>query len=214
MLLIFDLDGTLIDSAPDLTASVNYTLKQLGENEISIDNVRNYLGNGAEKLITRALSNGKEEWDRGEVKKALEIFKAYYRKNVCVKTYLYEGVKETLEKLPHKKAIVTNKPYEFVGDILKTLKIDKYFEIYIGGESLPEKKPSPMPLLHVCKKVGIKPDNAVIIGDSKNDILAGKNAGIKTIAVTYGYNYGEDISIYKPDFIIDKFDKLLEVLWK
>ncbi|QCI28392.1 phosphoglycolate phosphatase [Caminibacter pacificus] len=209
MLLIFDLDGTLIDSVPDITDAINKTFDELGIERVSEEDVRNYLGNGARTLIERAL-RGKN--DEKLLQKTLKIFKNHYKNNVCNKTTLYPGVKETLEKLPYKKAIVTNKPYEFVGEILKTLEIDRYFEMYIGGESLPEKKPSPLPLLYVCEKTGYKPSEAVMIGDSKNDILAARNAGIKSIAVNYGYNYGEDVSIYKPDIIIDDFRKLLEVL--
>jgi len=212
LLLIFDLDGTLIDSAPDLAESVNYTLRTLGKKEVSLENVRSFLGNGAEKLITRALSGGSDIWESEEVQKALRIFKNHYKNNVCNKTFLYEGVKETLEKLPYKKAIVTNKPYEFVEPILENLDIKKHFELWLGGESLKEKKPSPKPLLYVCERLGFSPQNAVMIGDSKNDILAGKNAGIKTVAVTYGYNYGEDVRKYEPDVVINKFEELLEVL--
>ncbi|WP_457561740.1 phosphoglycolate phosphatase [Caminibacter pacificus] len=209
MLLIFDLDGTLIDSVPDITDAINKTFDELGIERVSEEDVRNYLGNGARTLIERAL-RGKN--DEELLQKTLKIFKNHYKNNVCNKTILYPGVKETLEKLPYKKVIVTNKPYEFVGEILKTLEIDKHFEMYIGGESLPEKKPSPLPLLYVCEKMGYKPSEAVMIGDSKNDILAARNAGIKSVAVNYGYNYGEDVSIYKPDIIIDDFRKLLEVL--
>jgi phosphoglycolate phosphatase len=208
-LLIFDLDGTLIDSVPDITDAINKTFDELGIERVSEEEVRNYLGNGARTLIERAL-RGKN--DEELLQKTLKIFKNHYKNNVCNKTAMYPGVKETLEKLPHKKAIVTNKPYEFVGEILKTLEIDGYFEMYIGGESLPEKKPSPLPLLYVCEKMGYKPSEAVMIGDSKNDILAARNAGIKSVAVNYGYNYGEDVSVYKPDIIIDDFRKLLEVL--
>jgi len=212
LLLIFDLDGTLIDSAPDLAESVNYTLRTLGKKEVSLENIRSFLGNGAEKLITRALSGGSDVWESEEVQRALRIFKDHYKNNVCNKTFLYEGVKETLEKLPYKKAIVTNKPYEFVGPILEKLDIKKHFDLWIGGESLKEKKPSPKPLLYVCERLGFLPQNAVMIGDSKNDILAGKNAGIKTVAVTYGYNYGEDVRKYKPDVVINRFEELLEVI--
>ena len=208
-LLIFDLDGTLIDSVPDLTEAINKTFNELGIDNVTEDEVRNYLGNGARTLIERALKNKN---DQNLLQEALKIFKNHYKNNVCVKTSLYPGVKETLEKLPNKKAIVTNKPYEFVGEILKTLGIDGHFEMYIGGESLPEKKPSPLPLLYVCEKMGFEPENSVMIGDSKNDIIAAKKAGIKSIAVNYGYNYGEDVKIFEPDIIIDEFTKLAEVV--
>jgi len=207
-LLIFDLDGTLIDSVPDLTDAINKTFDELGINKVTEEEVRNYLGNGAKTLIERALKNDNTEL----FQKALKIFKNHYKNSVCVKTSLYPGVKETLEKIPHKKAIVTNKPYEFVGEILKTLEIDEHFEMYIGGESLPEKKPSPLPLLYVCEQMGYKPQNCIMIGDSKNDVIAAKKANIKSVAVNYGYNYGENISVYEPDVVIDDFRKLTEIV--
>ena len=211
-MLIFDLDGTLIDSAKDLTNAINLAFKEFGKREVSVDEVRGYLGNGAEMLITRALSGGKDSFDKEEVDKILPVFKKYYANNVCVETTLYEGVRETLSKLPYKKAIVTNKPYEFVEEILEKLDIKRYFDLWIGGDSLDEKKPSAKPLLYVCEKFNISPQKAVMIGDSKNDIIAAKRAGIKSIALTYGYNYGEDIRGFNPDIVIDDFRKVLEVL--
>jgi len=210
-LLIFDLDGTLIDSAPDLTNAINLTLKEYNKNPIRVETIRNYLGNGAEMLVTRVLSGGKENYDKKKVREFLDRFKYHYNQNVCVETKLYDGVKETLEKLPYKKAIVTNKPHEFIDEILEKLEIKHFFDYYIGGD-VTEKKPSPKPLLHVCEKLGFTNENSIMIGDSKNDIIAAKNAKIKSIALTYGYNYGEDISIYNPDIVIDDFRKLVEVI--
>ena len=209
-LLIFDLDGTLIDSALDLHTSINHTLKTFKKEEIDINAVRKYLGNGAKMLVTRALSGGEDEYNEDEVKKALKVFMDHYRKNSCNKTYLYDGVKETLEKLTHKKVIVTNKPYEFVEGILEKLDIKHFFEFWIGGDSLDEKKPSPKPLLYVCNKLDINPKNAIMIGDTKNDIFAAKDANIKSIGVTYGY--GKNIEVYKPNLIINHFKELLTVI--
>jgi phosphoglycolate phosphatase len=211
--VFFDLDGTLIDSSADLANSINYMLKSLSLKEYDPEIIKTWVGNGATVLVKRALSGGMEikETDEKLFKKAKEIFLNHYKNNVCVYTSLYPEVKETLKKIPLKKAIITNKPLEFVKPILKKLDIDM-FDLIIGGECLKEKKPSPLPLLHACRELGINPDETVMVGDSKNDILAAKNAGIKSIAITYGYNHGEDIKKYEPDFIFDKFSDILKVI--
>jgi len=213
-LIIFDLDGTLINSVPDLATSVNFMLNKLNRKTFSEDEIHKWVGNGATALVKRALSGSREIKEINETlfNKAFEIFMTYYQNNVCEKTIIYPNVKETLEKLQHKKlAIVTNKPYKFIEPILKKLDIDM-FDLYIGADSLDEKKPSPKPLLYVCKKFNINPKNAIMIGDSKNDIISAKNANIESVGVTWGYNYGESIEKYNPDYIIDDMQKLLEII--
>jgi phosphoglycolate phosphatase len=208
-LVIFDFDGTLINSVPDLTASINYMYSIYGLNEVKEELVANWLGDGAKKLVERALNY----YDLDYNEKALKIFKSHYSKNYAINTTLYPFAKEILEYLnkKYKLALVTNKPYEFVKPILKKLEID-YFDLVLGGDSLKEKKPSPAPLFYVCNKLKISPDKAIIIGDSKNDILAGKNANIKTVAITHGYNFGEDIRKYLPDIVINSLKELKDIL--
>jgi len=214
-LLIFDLDGTLIDSVPDLANSVNYTLEQLNMKSYKEDTIRQWVGNGASTLVKRALSGDIDislDLDEELFNKALEIFLDYYSKHSCDNTIMYNNVKDTLESLKNKGyilTIVTNKPYDFIKPILKSLGIEDLFSYYIGADSLSVKKPNPEPLLHICKKFGISIEQSVMIGDSKNDILAANSANIESIGVTYGYNYDEDISVYKPTLIIDDFKKLL-----
>ncbi|WP_457560331.1 phosphoglycolate phosphatase [Caminibacter sp.] len=211
--VFFDLDGTIIDSSGDLANSINYMLKQLGKKGCPIELIKTWIGNGASVLVKRALSGGMEikAIDENLFKKAKEIFLNHYKNNLTTSTILYPKVKETLLKIPHKKAIITNKPEEFVRPILKHLDIEM-FDLILGGESLPEKKPSPLPLLYACKNFGISPDEALMIGDSANDILAAKKAGIKIIALNYGYNQGENISKHNPDFIFNKFSDILKVI--
>ncbi len=216
-LIIFDLDGTLIDSGPDLALSLNAMLKELGHKEFSEDTIHAWVGNGALTLVTRALS-GSVEIDTtlksSYVERALEIFLEHYKKNLCVKTQLYPNVKKTLQRLHKSKytlAIVTNKPTAFVPEILEKLEIAAYFSLILGGDSLSEKKPSPLPLLHTCKELGFEREEAVMVGDSKNDILAANAASIESIAVNYGYNYGEDIRISKPTALIDDFGEILNL---
>ena len=217
-LLIFDLDGTLINSALDLALSVNYMLETLGKERFSEEIIHGWVGNGALMLVKRALSGNRtadETLDNTYVEKALTIFLDYYKKNLCNATVPYPHVPETLHTLKEKGytlAIVTNKPFAFVSPILKGLEMNGLFELILGGDSLKEKKPHPMPLLHICKKLNIPVEASVMVGDSKNDILAANACDMDSVGVTYGYNYGEEIGVHKPSVIIDDFGKLLKYL--
>ena len=216
--IIFDLDGTLINSAPDLALAVNYMLAQMGQSTYVEALIHEWVGNGALILVKRALSGAKEvdeSLEKDFVDKALEIFLDFYAKNLCNSTVAYENVAQTLTALNEKGytlAIVTNKPFAFVAPILEGLGLDGLFELILGGDSLKEKKPHPLPLLHVCEKLNVKVDDTVMVGDSKNDILAANACKMHSVGVTYGYNYGEDIGIYTPSVIIDNFGDLLKSL--
>jgi len=216
--IIFDLDGTLIDSVPDLAVSVNFTLQSLNRSTYSEDTIRYWVGNGARVLVKRALLGDVDTTpavDEELYTKALAIFLEHYAHNLANLTKLYPDVLETLNTLQtkgYRLAIVTNKPFDFVQPILETLAIDSLFSYHLGGDSLSEKKPSPIPLLDVCKHFNIEPIQAVMIGDSKNDILAANATKMQSIGVTYGYNYGEPIASYHPTHIINDFGALGEVL--
>ena len=217
-LIIFDLDGTLIDSSPDLANAINYMLCSLGRNTFSTDTIHYWVGNGAYILVKRALSGKREvdpNIDERLFNQALEIFLDHYKSHLCVETVPYPNVistLQTLQKRGYRLAIITNKPYKFVAPILTNLKLDSYFETFLGGDSLPQKKPHPMPLEHLCKTLGVNIDQSVMVGDSKNDILAAKACGMHSIGVTYGYNYGEDINSYDPDLVVDQFQHILPTL--
>lgn len=215
-LIIFDFDGTLIDSVPDLAASVNFMLHKLRRPTFTADEIREWVGNGAQTLVKRALM-GTKEFDETKVNKnlyeqALAIFLQSYETKLCEHTYLYDGVKETLEDLHqrgYKMAIVTNKPYRFILPILETFGIEHYFDLLLGADSLKTKKPSAEPLLHAAKYFECNENECVMIGDSKNDIIAANNADMHSIAVSYGYNYGEDITLYKPNIVVTNFADIL-----
>jgi phosphoglycolate phosphatase len=214
--IIFDLDGTLIDSAPDLATAVNHMLETLNFTTFNEDTIRSWVGNGAQMLVKRALS-GKSKIDENLdmilFSKALDIFLDFYSQNLSVLTTAYPNVDKTLKTLKDAGftlVIVTNKPFDFIEPILKGLKMDEFFDFYLGGDSLDQKKPDPMPLLYVSKKTNIPVERCVMIGDSKNDILAAKAANMQNIALSYGYNYDEDISTYKPDFLFDDFIDILK----
>ena len=215
-LIIFDLDGTLIDSAPDLASAVNKMLESLGRDGFDESVVRGWVGNGARVLVKRALTGGKDgvAVDEKLYDCALEVFMKLYSEKLCEKTSLYEGVKETLSELKNSYtlAIATNKPSAFVAPILEKLDIAHLFSMSVGGDDLPKKKPHPMQLEYVCERLGIPKERSLMVGDSKNDILAAIAAGIQSIGVSYGYNYSEDIKKSGPDFVVDRFVDILEVL--
>ena len=216
--ILFDLDGTLIDSAPDLAVAVNHMLHTLNRATFSEDIIRFWVGNGAQVLVKRALS-GQSEIDENLdpilFEKALEIFLTFYAQNLAVTTVTYPNVPSTLKTLKeagYRLAIVTNKPFDFVAPILKGLNLDGLFELHLGGDSLPQKKPDPAPLLYVCDKLGVTVDRCVMVGDSKNDILAANTVRMQSIGVSYGYNYGEDISVYNPNVVVNNFGDILKFL--
>ncbi|SFV62276.1 Phosphoglycolate phosphatase [hydrothermal vent metagenome] len=215
----FDLDGTLIDSVPDLALAVNEMLQALEKEIFSEDIIRYWVGNGAQTLVKRALLGKREieneTIDEADFKEAHRIFLNAYANHLCEATRPYSHVIETLQALKDKGyrlSIITNKPLQFVEPILRGLGLNDLFETCLGGDSLKQKKPDPMPLLHACKEMNVSVESSLMIGDSRNDILAANACGMQSIGVTYGYNYGEDIGVYKPDLIIDDFGELLKFL--
>jgi len=217
-LIIFDMDGTLIDSVPSLTFAINHMLSELNLPTYSDKRVREWVGNGAEVLVKRALV-GSKEWkkfdiEEGLTQKALKILLDFYANNLNEKTTLYPNVLETLEELKnrdYKLVLATNKPHQFLKEILEHFKIDTFFTLYMGAGIVENKKPHPQMLLTICKKLDCDTKDTVMVGDSKSDILSAKNAGIDSIALTYGYNQGEDLSTLEPSAIFDNFNDLLKV---
>jgi phosphoglycolate phosphatase len=216
--LLFDLDGTLVDSAPDLALAVNKTLLDLGRAEFDQHTIHHWVGNGAKVLIERALSGAAEidpQLDPALSQDALAIFLTHYQQCLCVESTLYDDVKEgllTLKNAGFRLAIITNKPAVFIQPILTGLGINNVFELLIGGDSLLERKPHPAPLHYALEELKVSAQQCVMIGDSKNDILAAKAAHIDSVGLTYGYNYGEDINQYQPQWCFDSFAELLTAL--
>ena len=216
--IIFDLDGTLINSSPDLALAVNHMLKSLKRNTFSEETIHGWVGNGASTLVQRALSSSStidKNLDTTLTTEALKIFLDFYALNLCVATVTYPHVLSTLKTLKSmgfRLAIVTNKPFAFVEPILEGLELSGLFELILGGDTLSKRKPDPMPLLHVCAELKVTADECVMIGDSKNDILAAIACNMQSIAVSYGYNYGEDINTYNPNIVVDNFDDILKYI--
>lgn len=211
----FDLDGTLVDSVPDLATALNQMLSHYQLPTYDEQTIRHWVGNGARVLVERGLSGSAEathKYTSNEVDAALEMFLHFYRTLEIKRTALYDSVFDTLHALKHRGstlALITNKPAEFIAPILSTFSLSPLFSLTIGGDSLPEKKPSALPLLYACQHLGAAPSQCAMVGDSKNDILAAKAAKIKSIGLTYGYNYGECISTYQPDWVLERFGEIL-----
>lgn len=212
-LVMFDLDGTLIDSVPDLAAAVDRMLLELGRPPAGLEAVRHWVGNGAQVLVRRALAGGLEHAsvDEALAERGLELFMEAYARSHDL-TVLYPGVPATLKWL-HKQgvemALITNKPERFVAPLLDQMKIGRYFRWIIGGDTLPQKKPDPSALLLVMKLAGVLPEQALFVGDSRSDVLASKAAGVQCVGLTYGYNHGRPISEEAPSLVIDDLRALL-----
>ena len=215
-MVLIDVDGTLVDSVPDLAYCVDEMLKQLAMPVRGEERVRQWVGNGVERLVRRALINQLDgEPDEALFQKALPIFEALYRDNTSKRSCLYPGVKAALDFLKTtdvRLGCVTNKAAQFTLPLLKDLGISDYFELVVCGDTLPKKKPDPMPLLHAAEKLGAKPAQSLMLGDSQSNVKAARAAGFNIICMSYGYNHGEDIRNYKPDAVVDSMDEIKSLI--
>lgn len=212
-LIIFDFDGTLINSIPDITTATNKMLSHYKFNPITDKEVTPFIGNGAKTLVKRALDlmMGIHSYSDEFLEEAYLIYLSAYQDARCKETYLYPGVLDTLNYLhqkEYKMTICTNKPYRFIEPILDKLSIKKFFTDWVGEDSLEQKKPDAAPLLHLVAKTNSTTSESIMVGDSKNDIMAAKNAGMDSIGVSYGYNYHENIAESKPTVTVNNFDAL------
>lgn len=215
-LIIFDFDGTLINSIPDLTLAVNKMLFSYNLLPLTVEQVTPFIGNGAMPLVKRALEYTMPNKNISEqlLKEAFEIYFSAYREVTCDKTFLYPGVLDTLKLLNnkgYKMVICTNKPFHFIEPILNKLSMTHFFKLWIGEDSLTQKKPSAAPLLHLAQEMDVAIQKCIMIGDSKNDILAAKNSNMESIGVSYGYNYNENIADYNPTQVVDSFRELQDL---
>ena len=212
-LVMFDLDGTLIDSVPDLAVAVDHMLLEMGRPPAGLAAVREWVGNGAPVLVRRALAGAIDHAgvDDDEAARGLELFMQAYADGHEL-TVVYPGVRDTLKWL-HKQgvemALITNKPERFVAPLLDQMKIGRYFRWIIGGDTLPQQKPDPTALLHVLKMAGVSPGEALFVGDSRSDVLASKAAGVACVAMSYGYNHGRPIAEESPALVIEDLRELL-----
>lgn len=214
--VFLDLDGTLVDSAPDLAASVSYALTEIGIEPPDLDEVKSYVGGGAAKLIHRALTRSKDGIAEDALfESASAIFFSHYAANVCERSKLYPGVVETLERLRtlgFGLACVTNKPHRFTVPLLETLGLDSFFTLCLSGDSLAKKKPEPDQLLNAAHHFDLASAQCTMVGDASPDILAARNAGMVAIAVSYGYGDMEAMKALRPLAFVDRIDQIIEHL--
>lgn len=206
-MVLIDVDGTLVDSVPDLAYCVNAMMQQLGLEQRSETQVRNWVGNGVERLVKRALVGQLEgEPDAADFEKAYPVFLDLYADNTSKRSILYPGVREGLDYLKaagFAVGCVTNKAEQFTIPLLKDLGIFDDFSIVVSGDTLEHKKPHPAPLLHAAEFFAVQPGDSLMVGDSVNDVKAARAAGFMIACVPYGYNHGDDIRDAEPDLVVD-----------
>jgi phosphoglycolate phosphatase len=214
-LVIFDLDGTLIDSRLDLVHSVNAALRHINRPELPDDVIASYVGDGAPILIQRAL--GPEPVDETLIRKGLEFFLSYYREHKLDHTKIYPGIQEALASIrgsgngvPRKMAVLSNKPVNPSRAIVEALGLGAYFTQIYGGNSFATKKPDPEGALKLVSEAGVQPDQTVMVGDSHVDVRTGHNAGLWTVAVMYGFA-PHTIEVEAPDVEVDTPQELSRV---
>ncbi|MDR1196164.1 MAG: HAD-IA family hydrolase [Endomicrobium sp.] len=207
--LIFDLDGTIVDSQRDISSAVNAVRKDFGFEPLSIEKIRSYLGSGVKALVDKAVPD-----TSGEIlSEALKKFKRYYADCLTDTTVAYKGVEKMLDALRNKKkAILSNKIELFSYEIIKRLGLSQCFTEVWGGDTAGVKKPDPKPILDLIKKTNSDPQKTIMIGDGENDIKAAKAAGIASLAVLYGYSDIKYIKQYNPDYIAATPEEIIKIV--
>lgn len=207
-LIIYDLDGTLIDSRGDIVSSVNWTLAELGFKSLPSDQISAFVGSGVTHLMRQSLQeiapNALKQLDQ-----SIKLFRRYYGEHLLDQTKLYPRVRKVLEFFNDRlQSVITNKPQDFSEAILKGLKIDTYFFKVVGGDNKFQKKPHPAGILEILKEAEMGPEEAVLVGDSATDVETGKNAKVKTVMVTCGFGKRKEIEDAQPDLIIKDLEEL------
>ena len=215
-MVLIDVDGTLVDSVPDLAYCVDAMMAELGMEQRGEQRVRHWVGNGVERLVKRALINQLDgEPDEALFEKALPVFEALYRDNTSKRSCLYPGVNEALEFLQTtgvRLGCVTNKASQFTLPLLQDLGVRDYFEVVVSGDTVARKKPDPLPLLHAAEQLETAPQASLMLGDSKSDVKAARAAGFNIVCMSYGYNHGEDIRDYNPDAVVDSMAEIKDIV--
>lgn len=205
--VVLDLDGTLLDTAPDLAEAANRMLAELNLPSVAEAVLRTYIGNGVGRLIKRVLTRDMDaEPDAALFAKALPLYEKHYADVVSFNSRLYTGVidgLDTLKQAGYRLACITNKPERFTAPLLKDTGLYDYFELVVAGDTLAQKKPDPLPLLYACEKFGLLPNQMLLIGDSLNDTQAARAAGCYVFCVPYGYNRGQDVRELDLDAVVD-----------
>ncbi|MFP4154088.1 MAG: phosphoglycolate phosphatase [Halothiobacillaceae bacterium] len=217
-MILFDLDGTLIDSVPDLHFCVNAMMADLGLPTRSEAAVRTWVGNGVERLVERALTNDLDGQPDPKLRdEALPLFRRHYAENTSGRSVVYPGVTEGLDYVQnagYRIGCVTNKAEAFTMPLLADKGLLDRFEVVVSGDTLPVKKPDPGPLFYAAGWFRVDPRRCLMIGDSRSDVKAARAAGFSVICMSYGYNHGEDIRDYGPDAVIDSLTELPKLVEK
>lgn len=210
-LVAFDLDGTLVDSAPDIARAVQRTMQEMHLAPPSVEEVCGWVGDGLTKLLKRALTGDYQgEPLPGQLEQARDLFRRAYTETLCVDSRLYPGTLQTLESLEQSCLLVciTNKSAQFTEPLLKALGIYAHFDLVMSGDTLPVMKPDPLPLLDAAAECGVAPGDCCMVGDSKNDMLAARAAGFRAVGVSYGYRQGADLKALGAEVILDALAEL------
>lgn len=214
-LVMFDLDGTLLDTAPQIAEAANRMLVALGKPMLPQAQIANYIGEGVQNLIKRCLTGSVHtEPAAEEFARAQPLYHGFYEAN-ATESQAFAGVLpalQQLKKLGYHLACVTNKPEKFTLPLLQEAGLADFFKVIISGDSLPKKKPDPLPLLHICQKLGVLPAEAVLVGDSETDIQAAHAAGCFVVTVPYGYNQGRAIDAAMVDATIQQLTDVVDLL--
>lgn len=212
---MFDLDGTLLDTAPQIAEAANRMLVALGKPMLPQAQIASYIGEGVQNLIKRCLTGSVHtEPAAEEFARAQPLYHGFYEAN-ATESQAFAGVLpalQQLKKLGYHLACVTNKPEKFTLPLLQGAGLADFFEVIISGDSLPKKKPDPLPLLHICQKLGVLPAEAVLVGDSETDIQAAHAAGCFVVTVPYGYNQGRAIDAAMVDATIQQLTDVVDLL--
>jgi phosphoglycolate phosphatase len=215
-MILIDVDGTLVDSVPDLAYCVDRMMLALGREPHGEAKVRDWVGNGVERLVRRGLIGRLDgEPDEADFERAYPIFLDLYAENTCKRSMLYPGVREGLDYLKaagYRLGCVTNKAAQFTEPLLQDLGVFDDFEIVVSGDTLPKKKPDPLTLLYAAEFFGVAPQQALMVGDSVSDVKAARAAGFQIVCMSYGYNHGVDIRSAEADAVIDRLTEIQPLL--
>ena len=211
-LVAFDLDGTLVDSAPDLARAVDLMAQELGVTPPNLAQVRDWVGDGVRRLVKRALSGACDNEPPADLyQRGMEAFRRHYREHLADHTQFYPGARETLDELcaaGMQLACITNKSAEFTKPLLHALGINNYFAVVLSGDTLAQRKPDPAPLLYAARSERIAPAQSCMVGDSANDIRAARAAGFLAVAVSYGYGDTAELAAAGPNATMDSLARL------
>ena len=211
-LIAFDLDGTLVDSIPDVARCIDRTMLRFGVPARGEALVRDWIGDGVERLVDRALTGELDGVADPDLRReACEVFLGLHSVHGHERSRVYPGVREGLAALRARGAVfacITNKPHGLAVDLLAHLELIDHFALVLGGDSLPRRKPDPLPLIHACARIGAAVERSLFVGDSRNDVEAARAAGMPVVCVGYGYNHGRDVSEAGPDAVIGSLEEL------